>query len=383
MFETEELALFIPGPVGLHSTIVQAATLPGFGHRDQYGKRVLSSIYRNLALVADLPDDYSIALLNGSGTNGMEAAICSLTSSADNILCVSVGVFGDLFEQLATSHCRQTKKLSFAFGRGFDLEAIEGELQSGRYAAITMTHNESSTGVATDIAGCCELARRYGVRSIVDGVSIFGGAESQIRFGRPSCYLTATQKCLGLPAGLAIAFVANEAVEHARTLRGRGYVTDLVRHIDATREDQTLTTPNGTLLNQMRVQLERIVDFEGVEERKQRHAELRSVTRQWVRGCEDVFELFVGETDASPTVTTIRLKSGVQNPRVIAEAMRAKGYLIDTGHKKLNLLLAAAGSNPVMRVPHMGDLTVAELERFLEALKTVCWATSEKNGNKY
>ncbi|MCD2476517.1 aminotransferase class V-fold PLP-dependent enzyme, partial [Staphylococcus aureus] len=77
------------------------------------------------------------------------------------------------------------------------------------------THNESSTGVVSDIVGACRLIRAHGALPIVDGVSLFGGDHSRIAEALPAVYATTTQKCLALGAGQAILFVHRDALDKA------------------------------------------------------------------------------------------------------------------------------------------------------------------------
>lgn len=364
---SEQLVLMIPGPTWIRPDIRTAASFSEFGHRDSHATRILASIFENLGAIAELPDDYDIALINGSGTNGMESAIRSLVGDADRVLNVSVGIFGDLFNSIATSNGKDAERLAFPVGKGIDIPTLEAALARTRYDVVTLTHNESSTGVTTDVVQACERIRAHGALPVIDGVSIFGGAPSHIAAARPAAYVTATQKCLGLPAGLSIVFVHRDALEKARQVSNRGYATDLLKHVVFTHEQQTLTTPSCTLLNQMHAQLDYIVKQEGVHKRFARHTEMQRKVRNWVRASTTGLELFADDVDASPGVTAVTVPAELNLPELKA-MMRAEGYLIDTGHKKLNEILVGQSRRPVIRIAHMADLTHEMLDRFLDKL---------------
>ncbi|MEE9927372.1 alanine--glyoxylate aminotransferase family protein [Microvirgula aerodenitrificans] len=363
----QALELFIPGPTWLRPETRQAALLPEFGHRDSQAREVVSSIFDNLRAIAELPDDYDIALVNGSGSTGMECALRSLVADDDRLLCVTVGVFGALFHSMAIGNGKQVERLDFEPGCSIDLDVLEHTLRNGRFNVVTLTHNESSTGVVSDIVGACRLIRAHGALPIVDGVSLFGGDHSRIADALPAVYATTTQKCLALPAGQAILFVHRDALDKAAQVSNRGYTSDLLKHVEFGRDRQIMTTPDTTLLNQMQVQLDTIVHAEGVLQRFARHRAMRTTVRDWATARPDRFELFVADADASPSLTTVSIDPAL-DPAALKAAMRERGYLIDTGHKKLNDILGAQSRRLLIRIPHMGDIGPAMLGRYLDAL---------------
>lgn len=365
-----ELKLFIPGPTWIRSEIRQAGSAAEFGHRDGQAIEIISAVLANLAQIAELPPGYSPALVNGSGSNAMECAVRSLVGETDRVLCICVGAFGELFHTMLASFAAHVDRLDFPPGKGIDLQLLEEALARGRYDLVTLTHNESSTGVVTDIVGACSLIRAHNALPVVDGVSLFGGAHAHIAEAQPAVYVTATQKCLALPPGFGIIFVNGAALEKAATVRSRVYTLDMLRHFDMAREGQTLTTPNCTLLNQMRMQTDYIVFQEGLSARFARHRSMQQSTREWVRARPERFQLFTEEVDASPSLTSLYVDNRLDLLRTKA-LMREAGYLIDTGYGKLNKRLKAESGRIMMRIPHMGDISPTMLEVFLETLDNV------------
>lgn len=365
-----ELELFIPGPTWIRPEIRKAGSYPEFGHRDTQAVEIISNILDNLRIIAQLPEGYQAALVNGSGSNAMECAVRSLIAETDRVLCVCVGAFGELFHTLATGFNEQVERLDFEPGAGIDLQVLERTLAKGNFDVVTLTHNESSTGVATNIVRACELINGQGALAIVDGVSIFAGAPSGIAQALPAAYVTATQKCLALPPGFGIVFVNEAALAKAHTIKNRVYTLDLLRHVDMARQGQTLTTPNCTLLNQMHAQLDYIVHQEGVQARFARHRQQRDHVRGWVQARPERFRLFAAQADASPSLTSLYVDSHVDLSRTKSR-MREAGYLIDTGYSKLNKRLMAESGQVMMRIPHMGDISHLMLERFLEVLDEI------------
>lgn len=364
-----DLKLFITGPTHLRQEVREAGALPEFGHRDAENDKRFGPIREHLRAVAGVGEDYEVLLFNGSGTTGMEASLRSLAADGETVLNVSVGAFGDLYHKLALANGKKAELLKFKPGEAVDPGRLKEEIHRLGPRVVTLTHNETSTGVENDIVAACDIVREAGALALVDGVSIFGGAPSRIAEARPSMYVTSTQKALGLPAGFAVAFASGEAFDKAEKVTNRGYTSDILALRERAAKNQTLTTPNTTLANQMCLQMRHIVEQEGVEARFERHRVLRGIMHDFVAalsGCE----LFAPEGRRSPTLTCVRVPEGVsfEDLKLLKERMRARGYLFDPGYAKLNRELEAAGGRPVFRVGHMGDMSADMLEGFLKEL---------------
>ncbi|WP_320169188.1 aminotransferase class V-fold PLP-dependent enzyme [Maridesulfovibrio sp.] len=367
-----ELKLFITGPILLRDEVRQAGLLPEFGHRDAENSKRFVPIMENLLTIAGNPEGYTPVIFNGSGTNALEASVRSLVSDSDTVLNVSVGAFGDLFHKLAVVNGKKAMQLRFPYGKTIDPEVLEEAMKEHRPDVVTFTHNETSTGVENDVVAICEIIRAHGAQPIIDGVSIFGGAPSFIDEAKPLMYCTSTQKSLGLPAGFGIVFLCDEALEKAEKVANRGYTTDIIAQMSKARLKQTLTTPNGTLVNQMCVQLDYIVNEETVQARFQRHEKMRDIAVKWA-GTMDGYELFAQEGYRSPTMTSFKTPAHMTIDRLkeVKELMREHGYLFDPGYGKINKELAEVGDSPIFRVGHMGDIMPAMLEEYLGVLGSV------------
>lgn len=365
------LKLFITGPTYIRDEIKEAGRLPEFGHRDAENDLRFGPIRENLRKLAGCGDDYEPILCLGSGSTAMEASVRSLVADGETILNVSVGAFGDLYYNLAAHNGKKSENLKFDYGRAIDLNVLEDKLKELKPDLVSFTHNETSTGVVNDMKAVCALIRQYGAMPIVDGVSIFGGADLDLSNSGAAMYSTATQKALALPAGFGIGFVSKEAEEKAATVTGKGHHHDITKHLGRARKNQTLTTPNCTLANQMWAQLDYIVNEEGIENRFNRHIEMRTMVEKWAEGL-DGFEMFAPEGYRSPTVSTVICPEGVtvaQLKKGVKEALRGEGYLMDPGYGKLNAALEEAGRRLVFRVGHMGDITPAMLGEYLGKLE--------------
>ncbi len=365
-----DLQLFITGPTFIRPEIREAGLLPEFGHRDSENVKRFGPAMVGLKQLAGCGDDYHVILFNGSGSNAMEATVRSLVAEDETVLNVSVGAFGDLYHKMAVVNGKKAVQLKFEPGCAIDMAKLEAALAEHKPAVVTFTHNETSTGVMNDMRAVCACVRKHGALPLVDGVSIFGGAKIDLTGSGAATYATSTQKSLALPAGFGILFVTPEAVEKAKTVKNKGFATDIVGQLGRAQKNQTLTTPNTTLANQLAVQIDYILNTEGIDQRFARHAAMRDTTHAFV-GTLPGFELLAPAGHRSPTVTAVRVPAGmsVAQLKKVKEAMRAKGYLFDPGYGKLNTDLEEKGQRVLLRLGHMGDVTPDMLAAYLEALK--------------
>ena len=364
-----EYMLFITGPTYVRPEVRAAGAWPEYGHRDSENAKRFEPIFADLAAIAALPADYRTILFLGSGSTAMEAAVRSLVADGETILHVSMGAFGDLWHKISLENGKQAALLAVEPGRTATVAALEAAMDAHKPAVVAITHNETSTGVTSDVVALCRAVKARGALAVVDGVSIFGGAPSGIAASGCDMYCTATQKSLGLNAGFGIGFVSPAAIDKARHVTARGHASDILSHLGRAAKFQTQSTPNVSLGNQMWLQLEYIVKEEGIEARFARHIAMRGQAEAFVRALPG-YELFAEKDHRSPTVTTVVVPGGMTfaDLKAAKEAMRARGYLFDPGYAKLNEDFEAAGKRPIFRIGHMGDITPAMLQGFLDAL---------------
>lgn len=382
--DTEEfpkLKLFITGPIYIADDIKKAALLPEFGHRDKENEKRVKPVIENLKKIAGIDEEnnnskYDLALIPGSGSNAMETSIRSIVADNDKILIVSVGAFGDLYYNIAKSSGKNVIKLKFNPGEAIDLDVLKAKMLEEKPDLVAFTHNETSTGVMHDITEVSNLIKDIGkeydkdVYVLVDGVSIFGAIKLELEKAKVDVYSTATQKAIATDAGIGIIIFNERAKLKAENVANRGYVTDMLAHAKSAANYQILSTPNCSVINQLYVQTNKVVNDIGIEERFAKHKEMRNYTLEWAKQIQD-FEPFAPENNQSVSLTCLKvpLKYKIEDLKKIKENLRAKGYLMDPGYGKMNKALAEEGKNLTLRVGHMGDITLVMLKEYLEELK--------------
>lgn len=210
---------FIPGPTEVRPEILSQMTRPIIGHRGKNFEGMFARIEAGLRDVFLTARPVYVGA--SSATGFMEMAIRNAPEGP--ILSLVNGGFSDRFAKVAESCGRTVERVTVAWGLTFDLAVVESVLEAKQFAAVTVAHSETSTGVITDVRAVAELAHRYGALVLVDSVSGAGGAELIVDGWGLDFMLTGSQKALALPAGLAFAVASADYIEAAKNVRNRGF----------------------------------------------------------------------------------------------------------------------------------------------------------------
>lgn len=262
--------LFIPGPVDVLDDVLQKMATPQIGHRTKEASVLQRSLSEKMQKLWYTKEEILTSTSSGSGL--MEGAIRSCTKKRAAVF--SVGAFGDRWYEMATANGVPADKFSSELGQPTTPEMVDEALATGKYDLITITHNETSTGIMNPIEAIAEVVAKYpDVVFCVDMVSSAGGAKVEVdKLGIDIC-ITSTQKCLGLPAGLSLCTFSQKALERARTVENRGLYFDLVSLYDTIQKKdyQYPSTPSLSHMYALDYQLTKIVEEEGIENRFNRH----------------------------------------------------------------------------------------------------------------
>lgn len=345
--------LFIPGPIDVREDVLQKMATPMIGHRSKAASALQRSISEKMQKVFQTKNQILLSTSSGSGL--MEAAIRCCTRKRAAVF--SVGAFGDRWYKMAKANGVPADKFSSVPGRPTTPEMVDEALATGKYDVITVTQNETSAGLMNPCDEIGELLKnKYpDVLYLVDAVSSMGGTDIKVdRWGVDVC-ITSTQKCLGLPPGMAICSITERAVEAARKVENRGLYFDLVEIYDFIhkKDYQYPSTPSLSHMFAMDYQLDRIL-AEGLEKRFARHIEMAEYVRSWAR---KNFALFVEDPKyLSNTLTTIRNTRGISIGD-LNKKLGERGFEISNGYGDLKEV--------TFRISHMGDYTLDEVKELL------------------
>ncbi|HXT15702.1 MAG TPA: alanine--glyoxylate aminotransferase family protein [Gemmatimonadaceae bacterium] len=359
MTDAEFGTFYVPGPTEIRPALLAQMVRPIMGHRGRAFEAMFARIeagLRDIFLTAR-----PVYIGAASATGFMEMAIRNLPEG--RILSLVNGGFSERFAQVAESCARDVERVVVPWGGVFDLNAVEAALAKSRFIAVTVAHSETSTGVLTDVQAVTALAHKHGAMSIVDSVSGAGGAELMFDAWQIDFLVTASQKAMALPAGLAFAVASTDYIERARGVAHRGFYFDVLQYDKYAEKNQTPSTPATSLLYALEMQVGDI-GREGIERRWERHLQMRDATIEWVSVVRDRrnidIRVLAPEDSRSPTVSVIMLPAGMKGPE-LSESVKARGFTIGGGYGELK--------DTSVRVGHMGDHSVDGVQRCLHAVE--------------
>jgi aspartate aminotransferase-like enzyme len=348
---------FLPGPTEVRPEVLAAMTKPMIAHRGRDFEALFARIQDGLKAV--FRTSRPILVSTSSATGLMESAV--RCAPPGPILSIVNGAFSERFAQLARACDREVDVLDVPWGGVPAPDDIAARLRGRRYGAVTVVHSETSTGALTDVRAVCEVAHASGAACLVDSVTGVGGVPLLFDEWGLDFALTGSQKALALPPGLAFGAASEEYMRHAGRAPARGLYFDPVEFEQYALRNQTPNTPAISLLYALDVQLER-VRSEGIEARWARHAAMAARTAAWAAGRAEGHGEAIGilapEGARSPTVSALTLPTGLRGGDVVS-AVAAAGITVGGGYGKLR--------DRTFRIGHMGDHTLATLERCLTA----------------
>ena len=347
--------LFIPGPTEVRPENLAALASPQIGHRSEEFKALYARVIPKLQKLLETRGH--VFLFTSSSTGVWEAAIRNCVK--DRVLCCMQGAFSDRWLTVAEANGKAADRLQVEWGRTITAEMVDRALASGQYDAITVVHNETSTGVMNHLDEIAGVMRRYPkVAFLVDAVSSMAAVRLPVdEYGIDVC-LAGLQKAFALPAGLAVASVSEKALAKARTVQHRGYYFDLLETLKHHEKHQTPATPAIPQIQALDAQLDDILE-EGVENRYARHEMLAGIVKDWAR---ERFAVFAEEGFESQTVTCIRNTRGVSVAELNRE-LASQWAMISNGYGKLK--------EQTFRIAHMGDTQEWEVRGLLATIDRI------------
>lgn len=349
--------LFIPGPIDVKEDVLMQMTKPMIGHRSKDASALQKSISGKLQKVFYTNEQILLSTSSGSGL--MEGAIRSCTRRKAAVF--SVGAFGDRWYKMAVSNNVPADKFCVEQGEATNPKMVDEILSTGNYDLITITHNETSTGVMNPVEEISKVVKKYpDVVWCLDAVSSMGGTKIEVdKLGVDIC-ITSTQKCFGLPPGMSIASMSQKAVMAAKEVKYRGVYLDLLELYEyiQKKDYQYPSTPALSLMYALDYQLDKILE-EGLENRFERHLKMAKYVRRWAK---ENFALFPKEEYISNTLTTIKNTKNI-NIAELNKELGNRGYAISNGYGDLK--------DKTFRISHMGDYTLEDVKGLLENIDEI------------
>lgn len=352
-----QVRFFNPGPVWVRPQVLEALTGPMLSHRSQAFMDLYGRILEKLPKVFRTAPGRAHTLAS-SATGVWEAALVSCVEGP--VLSLGNGAFSEKWGEMAQRLGLETDALKAEWGRPIPPDDVKAKLAAKKYAAVTVVHSETSTGVLNDLPGIAKVVRENSDALVfADCVTSIAGTKVETDAWGLDIALTGSQKAFALPPGLALFSMSERTLAAAKKKKLRGLYLDLV-DIDAfAQKKQTPTTPCLPLLYALDVQLDHIL-AEGMENRWARHEAMRKTVADWCAA--NGFTVFAQKGAESPTVTSMIPPAGV-NAEEINKALKAAKWTTGSGYGKLK------ATN--VRIGHMGDVDVLSVKNYLKAHEEV------------
>ncbi len=346
--------LFIPGPVEVSEKTFRAMCRPMIGHRSGDFKKLYGGIQPRLKELFGTTQP--VMLSTSSAWGVMEGSVRNLVGSGKVLNCMC-GAFSDKWFDVSKKCGKDAVALQVEWGQPVRGEQIRAALSAGGFDAVTLIHNETSTGVMSNIEEISAVMKDFpDVCLIVDSVSSFSVVPIPRDALGIDVLLTGSQKALAMPPGLALFAASKKAMDRAATVKGRGYYFDFVEFAKNQAEDMTPSTPSISHIYALESKLDDIFT-EGVAKRHARHAENNAIVHEWVR--KQGLGFFAPEGFRSMSLTCIANTKGLDIAE-LAKKAKERGFIIDGGYGKLK--------GKTFRLSNMGDETPATMRELLAAL---------------
>src|ERR1700722_11763572 len=350
--------LHIPGPVEVSEKTYKALCSPMIGHRGQGFKDLYAKIQPQLQQL--LTTKQLVYLSTSSAWGVMEGSIRNLVSK--KVLNCMCGAFSDKWFDVSKKCGKQADALQVEWGSPIRAEAIDKKLATGEFDALTIIHNETSTGVMSPLAEIAALKKKYPeVMFIVDAVSSMTAVPLNFDELGVDVLLAGTQKAFALPPGLAASSVSKEALAKAATIKDRGYYFDFVEFQKNAEQSMTPSTPSIPHIYALSSKLDEFF-AEGLEARYARHKKTNQMTHDWA--AKHGFTLFAEPGYESVSLTCINngAKPGGRTVDVakLQKLTKEGGFLIDGGYGKIK--------GTTFRISNMGDETEATMGHLFAVL---------------
>jgi aspartate aminotransferase-like enzyme len=305
-----------------------------------------------------------VIISTSSASGLMEAAVRNGVLNG-KVLSLVNGAFSGRFAKIASACGHDVERWDVEWGGVHSPAELADRLSTQAYDAVTLSQSETSTGALQDLETIARVVSEYDdTMLLVDSVTGIGGVETRTDEWAPDFILTGSQKAVALPPGLAFGVASDAIIERSAKSPHKGWYFDLADLVDQALQYQSPATPAVSLLYSLQTQMHRI-EAEGMTARWQRHLDMQQRTFQWIREMNDSgvdVKVFASEGHRSPTVTCVEMPGKTGAPDVV-EKVAAAGWVIGGGYGKL--------SESTVRIGHMGDHTVAELDELLDVMSGV------------
>ncbi|MFO7740726.1 MAG: alanine--glyoxylate aminotransferase family protein [Anaerolineae bacterium] len=353
-----------PGPSMVPPRVLRAMAHPLVGHLDPQFIHLMNEVQELLRSVFQTDNRLTIPV-SGTGSAGMEAALCNFIEPGDSVLVGVNGYFGERLCEMAGRYGAEVRRLERPWGDVFSPEEIDETLNEDPAKLVALVHAETSTGALQPMAGIGDVVHRHGALLVLDCVTSLGGVPVEADDWDVDVIYSCTQKCLSCPPGLAPLTVSPRALDmlRRRKIPVANWYLDLTMIQAYWGSERTYHHTAPISMNYALREALRLVHEEGLDSRFQRHTANAELLWEGLRALS--LPLHVPRDHRLPTLTTVKIPQGVDGSSVRERLLREYNVEIAGG--------LGALKGRVWRIGLMGDssrrehilLLLAALEHLL------------------
>ena len=341
--------LRLPGPVTVPLRVQQACAGAVVNHRGPEFRARMAAIQERLQPLVGC--SRRLLLFSSTGTGMMEASLVNTCAPGEQVLVCINGQFGERYASIARNVGLSVDVFEFPWGSAIAVDQLSDQIRRKDYRAVVVVHNESSTGTVADLRAIGEAVRMTNTLLIVDSVSGLGGMPMKQEAWGVDVLVSASQKALMCPPGLALASLSEKALALVqREDRFPRFYWDFRRALTAIDENETPFTTPVSLATGLLEALQ-MMHEEGLDNVIERHARLAEAFR---RGCVALgFRIFGDPSLLSNTVVALEVPEGISGTDIVKRMREQHGTIIAGSRNKLQ--------GRVIRVGTMGDFTLNDV----------------------
>ena len=340
--------LQLPGPTNTPLAVLQAMAKPVIDHRGpEFAALGLEVLASNKTI---FKTEQPVIIYPTSGSGAWEAALVNVLSPGDRVLMYETGHFSGLWGKIATRLGLEPEIIPGDWRSGVDAGAIGARLAEDKghaIKAVAVVHNETSTGVLSDVAAVRRAidAANHPALLLVDCVSSLGAVDYRHDEWGVDVSISGSQKGLMLPPGIAFNAISQKARTASKTAKLARSYWDWEDMLAFNGKGFFPYTPNTNLLQGLKVGIE-LLHAEGLDQVFARHAKAGEATRRAVRAWGLELQCAV-EAQHSPILTAVRMPEGHSADNLRAEILARYNMSLGSGLGPL--------SDKVFRIGHLGD----------------------------
>jgi alanine-glyoxylate transaminase/serine-glyoxylate transaminase/serine-pyruvate transaminase len=365
--DLHERILLGPGPSMVPPRVLRAIAHPPVGHLDPDFIALMNEVQELLRYVFQTENRLTFPV-SGTGSAGMEAALCNFIEPGDSVLVGVNGYFSERIYEMATRYGAEVRRLENPWGKVFELEDLEKALQEKPAKVVAVTHVETSTGTCQPVEGIADIVHRYGGIFVLDCVASLGGVPVTVDAWGVDVAHSATQKCLSCPPGLAPITVSPRALEVLRYRKTKvaNWYLDLSSIEKYWGNERTYHHTAPVSMNYALREALRLIHEEGIEERCARH---RANAKMLWQGLEAMgLQPVVPVEYRPPSLTTVWIPDGVDDISIRQRLLQEYNIAIAGGLGDFKGRVWRIGLMGYSSRPENVLLLLGALERLLSAM---------------